>query len=410
MQRSAATALPLLCLLLLATPGLAEAQGKDKEKAPKRPRLQAGSDTNDSRAYLDHGDRKLRANPREAADAFYWAMRLDPTSADALYGRRTALLMTDERRLQRYMEGDRRTITSPEIQRIDSLFARALLSNPFFFRKYERPMMEMYVVQAINGSLPPSYQANPGEIEHWWSSYLMRAGAETRGWAAYAEGRFDDALRNYGEALKSTRRKAYLRTERGRIFQMRGNADSAKASLALAVEELRKNDNKEVVFVYDSKALLEYSIGKIHEAMDDRAGAREAYGRALQEDLAFYPAHVALANLALAQGDTATMISEMELAVQLREDDVMTRLLYGYTLLALGKPKESIPHLERAIEVEPYFPRPYLFLAQARERTGEMDKALAAYEGFVARSAAHAPQVKEVTALIADLRTLRGSK
>jgi hypothetical protein len=42
------------------------------------------------------------------------------------------------------------------------------------------------------------------------------------------------------------------------------------------------------VYFYDSKALFEHTIGMLLEQENDFAGAREAYARALQEDLAFY--------------------------------------------------------------------------------------------------------------------------
>jgi len=52
------------------------------------------------------------------------------------------------------------------------------------------------------------------------------------------------------------------------------------------------------------------------EQHDRVSEAREAYGRALQEDIAFYPAHVRLGLLALNAKDTSTAISELDLAAQ----------------------------------------------------------------------------------------------
>lgn len=386
-------------IMLYALPASAQKQ----QNEPKRPVLEAGADTNDSRAYYLRGQSLLDRNPERAADAFYWAMRLDPTSADALYARRTALLMSDPRRLVRYLNGDRRTIRSDEIQRIDSLHMRALMSNPFLYRKYEWQMMRRYVVQAVNGNSTQLLTAS--EIDFVWSRYLRDADAGTRGWAAYASGRFDEALDRYADAMKmSKRRAAYYRTERGRILQMRGHADSAVASLLLAVEELRKGDEKETVFLYDSKALLEYSIGRIHEARDARQSAREAYGRALQEDLAFYPAHVALANIALEEADTATMVSEMELAVQLRANDPTIHLQYGYNLATLQQYDGAMKQLELAIAAEPLFARPYRVLAQVHEARGEPDKALARYEQFLSLASANAAEYQSIAAHVAQMR------
>jgi hypothetical protein len=65
---------------------------------------------------------QLDRDPEVAAAAFYWAARLDPTSADAYYGRRCALLLADKWRFQKYIEEDRRTLQSSEVKRIDSLY------------------------------------------------------------------------------------------------------------------------------------------------------------------------------------------------------------------------------------------------------------------------------------------------
>lgn len=384
------------------------APAASQEKEPPRPKLEQSADTNDPRAYYSLGERLLARDARKASEAFYWAMRLDPSWADALYARRTALLMRDGRRLVRYVDGDRRTIESAEVRRIDSLQVRAMMTNPFFYRRYERKMMDAYIVQAVNGGR--STDLSPSEIQFAWDGYLRQAPAATRGWAAYADGRFSDALRAYGTALGDAKRKAYLRTERGRIFQMTGRPDSALAMLRLAADELRREDNKELVLLYDSKAFLEFSIGKIHESMDQRQQAREAYGRALQEDLAFYPAHVALAGLAVAEGDTATVISEMELAVQLSPGDPMIHLLYGYSLASLGKASEAIAQLEKASAAEPLFARPYRLLGQVHEQMGNREQAVRNYELFLARSARTAPDYEEGAARLAALKAGEGSR
>jgi len=361
---------PIAAALVLAITPLSAAAQKDS-KEPERPKLPAGADTNDPRAYYLAGERLLMSNPR---------------------------------RLARYLDGDRRTLRSEEVSRIDSLHLRALMTNPFLYRKYERQMMTAYVIESVNGGSGAD-RLSPPEIAHIWDSYLMRAPAAVKGWAAYADGRFDDALKRYAEALSTTKRKAYLRTERGRIFQMTGALDSALVMLQLAAEELRKQDNEELVFLYDSKALLEFSIGKIHESRDQREEAREAYGRALQEDLSFYPAHVALSGLALMAGDTTAVVSEMELATELRPNDPVIRVIYGYALQQLGRREAAITQLERAIATEPLFARPHFILAELHEQGGDRASALRHYEQFVARAAKTAPDHDAAVAKVAQIKS-----
>jgi hypothetical protein len=108
--------------LLVALPLSLAAQDKE----PKRPALFAGADTNDAQVYHDYGLGLMRTKPAEAADAFYWAARINPNNGDHFYARRVALLLTDKRRLQRYWGGDRSTLRTAEVKRIDSLYFHAL--------------------------------------------------------------------------------------------------------------------------------------------------------------------------------------------------------------------------------------------------------------------------------------------
>jgi tetratricopeptide (TPR) repeat protein len=382
-----------------------------KGSLPKRPKLQFTTDTNDAGAYYRLGQQVLEGDPRQAADAFYWATRISPNSAEAFYGLRTARHLSDMWRFKRYMEDDRKTIESRDVQQIDSLLARALTLNPFLYRKFDQLMVRNYIHHAVNSSSYGSERPSPGEIDYWIRGWVQRGGAEARAWLAYGEGRFPDALRAYAEAMKATKRQAYLRTERGRIFFLLGNADSALAELKLALDELRKKDSKELVRLYDSKAVLEHSVGKLHEARNDVTAAREAYGRALEEDLAFYPAHVELANLALLTGDTATSLSELELAVQINGGDAVLRLMYAYVLSAGKRYADAEAHLTKAIEVEPYFPNPYHVLGQVYEAQGKRPEAIAQYEAFLRRAAMNHPMRDEATLRLSALRTqVSGSK
>jgi len=376
-----------------------------KAAAPKRPKLQFTTDTNDAAAYYRLGEQMLDRDPRLAADAFYWAVRLNPHSADAFYGLRTALHLSNPWRFKRYMEDDRKVIESADVRQIDSLLVRALMLNPFLYRKFDQLMFRSYIHHVVNSSSPGNDRPMATELDYQITLYLQRSGPETRAWMAYSEGRYGDALRGYADAMKTTKRKAWLRTERGRIFFLVGNADSALAELGLAVEELRKKDTKELVRLYDSKAVLEHSIAKIHAARDDVAAARQAYGRALEEDMAFYPAHFELATLALQTGDTATALSEMELAVQINGDEPVMRLVYGYVLFASKRYADAEAQLTKAIAAEPHYPNLYHFLGQVYEMQKKREAAVAQYEAFLARASLGHPLRDEATIRLAALRS-----
>ena len=89
-----------------------------QENNPKRPELPAPADTNNWQVYYDQGTRWLATDPEKAADAFQWAIKLDPTRPEPYFGRRIALLTQNPRRLLRYWRADKNTVRSKEIQQI----------------------------------------------------------------------------------------------------------------------------------------------------------------------------------------------------------------------------------------------------------------------------------------------------
>jgi Flp pilus assembly protein TadD len=372
-------AAPLLAALL-ACPLVASAQ-----KIPKRPKLPAAADTNDAHAYYNFAVDQLRIDPEASGDALYWATRLDPTWAEAFYARRIALLLADKRRLLRYWSGDRRTIQSNDVKRIDSLFFHALTLNPFVPQLLERSLYEAVVEEITREYANAGY--NPGDVRYEIERATSNWPASERAWLAYGEGRYDDALSLFAKAIRDNKKNGPLRVDRARIFYNKGEVDSARAELTVAVEDQRKRDKKELIYVYQSKALTEHSLGLIEQRLGHADAAKEAYGRALQEDLSYYPAHVQLAFMALEAHDTTTALSEMELATQLRADDPATRYLYGFTLASSGKSAEAETQLRKALELEPFFAPVHFALAQVLEQTKRSADARDEYRAFLEHSA-----------------------
>jgi tetratricopeptide (TPR) repeat protein len=378
---------PLIVVLGFAAAsagGVAQAQ-KSKDE-PRRPRLSADADTNNARAYYDFGLEKLSREPESAADAFYWAARIDPTSADAYYARRCALLLSDKYRFQKYIEDDRRTLQSNEVKRIDSLYLYSLTINPFLYRKLDVILFGEYI-QNWSEEYARRNNASPSEVRFYIEREIQQdASLSMRAWQAYGNGRFQDALKLYADATKRARYKAGLRATRGRLFFQLGEADSALNELTLALDEMRKTDKKDLVYVYESKALLEHSIGLIQQRLGNAAAAKEAFGRALQEDLSYFPAHVQLAYIGMNANDTTTTLSELDLAVQIRPEDPLLHYTYGYALASMGKFEDAQVQLRRAIEVDPHFAASYYVLGQVLDALGKADDGLAQYRAFLSRS------------------------
>lgn len=374
----------LLVSLMAALPLAAPLDAQRRGAVPRRPALSAGADTNDARAYMQLAEQKIADRPGEAADAFYWAYQLDPALTGALYGRYTAAMLSNPRRLMNYWNGERRTVRSPEVLALDSLYFRALTIDPFLYRRYETHMLRTYLRQVVRDEAPGLPETL---VEREVNMFLLNAGPWFRAIDAYGRGRFVESLQYYNDALARARSKSLVRAERGRLFAHVGNNESALEEFRLALEEMRREDEEDLVFLYESKALMEHGIATLHERMGNRDAAREAYGRALTEDLAFYPAHVRMAMLALAEGDTLTAVSEMDLAAQTGAADPVVHYTYGAMLAQLGRLDEAATHLEHAMQLAPFYPDPHFALGVVRDAQANTEGALQAYRGFLERAA-----------------------
>lgn len=399
---------PILALALLFVAGGALSAQRVRD-VPRRPALWASADTNSARAYYAHGLQNLETSPADAAAAFYWAGRLQPGWADALAGRRAALLLTDKRRLVRYVGWDRNTLRNAEIRAIDSLQLRARMLDPFLGNQFDRHLFQGYMREAMNQYVEAVTGArNEAASNYLYQQWLGELSPYQKAWMNYTEGKYPLALEEYERALRRARRddKPYYRLDVARIHYLSGSLDQALASFTAAGEEMKALDERDLVRVYESKALVEHTIGAIHEKKSDLDAAREAYGRALQEDLAYYPAHLRLATLALAAGDTATAVSEWDLAVQIAPNEGALRHDHGVFLIKLGKVEEGLAEVRKAIELEPFFAAPYLIIGRVYDQSGMPDEALEHYRAFLARAARddqYRPGVQaRVTAIAAE--------
>jgi tetratricopeptide (TPR) repeat protein len=355
----------VVSVLLIA--GVSEAQKKPRE--PRRPKMEAGRDTNSAGAYYYWGLSQLERNPRGAQDAFYWASRLEPSWADPLYAQRIAFHMSDLVRFWKYLTGTKYVLKSAEVKRVDSLLFRAMLRDPFFFRRHDKLLIDR-MIEEFTGQYGGFISGDP----------------EMRAWFAYSQTKFPEAVELYAKAIAKKPNDYELHAERARAFFHMGRFDSTVAEMTLALEGYRKEDEEDLVVLYESKAMYEFSIANAYMQARKLQEAREALGRALAEDLSFYVAHQRMAALSLIAGDTATAISEYELAVQLNTDDAPLRAEYGAVLVRLGKNAEAEPHLVRAIELEPWYARSYAILASAYEGLGKNAEAVEQYTKFMQRA------------------------
>ena len=395
---------------------------------PERPRLEAGADSNSAQTNYTYGVKRIYNDPRESVRAFYWALRMDPSSGDAMYALWTAkLIAMSDSQLVSYLGHSRahEQRTSEQLG-LDSLIYRAYVVNPFLFSSINAALLKR-TLEAEIGIHDPKMKP---ELK---AQAVARRVHEARAQPsiAYSEGRFQEALDSYAFELYATnlfgqppakknpsaKEKQYaervkvglafervdLHAKRARIFFHLHELDSATTEMTAALSILQAQDSGSSQPIYLSKAIFNESLGMIYEHDRRFDLAREAYGRALLEDLGSYAAHNRLAGLELEQGDTTNALSDMDLAVQLEPRDPALRYRYAEVLLNARHDADAAQQLRKAIELDPYYGSPHLLLATMGDFEEYTADAIAEYRAYVAVAARNDPQLPRVQARLAKL-------
>lgn len=398
-----------LAAITLAAIACVPALGAQKSTPPpSRPLLEAGSDTNDARSYYGYGMMTVYDKPSEAVRGFYWASRINPSSAEVLYSLQCAslLAMSNEDMAGYYDFFAKKR--KPQYLALDTLLLRAYSINPFLYPSFEHTMLRRQIEAQI-------ISQNPGINRAIMNDRIMSFMNNVRFTAqvAYADGRMPEALADYAKDLtyrgwsKKTRAlmTGDIHSIRARIFYVLGNLDSARAEMTAAVSAMRERDTTETVILYRSKAMYEQSLGMVFERQSQIDSARDAYGQALQEDLAYFPAHARLAQLALAKGDTTTALTELDLVVQLQPNDVVARYEYAVALVGTGHDAAAAAQLKRAIAADPYFAAPHLLLARIADVEKYAQDAIGEYQQYVAFAPRSDPNLPFVKGRLSALAT-----
>ena len=375
----------VLALLLAAPLGA-------QKRPPRRPKLDTGVDTNAAGAYYALGLQVIEKDPKRAADAFYWAARINPSLADAWYGRWAASLMAEPPHvLGDYLTGVQGVVHSPDIVAIDSLRREAFLREPLLPLRFEATLIGEWLQRETGGEV-----------------YLLTLESETndpwaRGWLAYARGRYDDAQHFFALALQRHPERIWVHEDRARAFLPLAQYDSAVAELRQMLDSARSRENARVLPVYASKAMTLYTIGRITEVRGDAAGARDRYAEALLEDLAFYRAHMAMGRLALARGDTSEAVAEYDQAAQLAPTDPTARFEYGLALFSARRFLDAVEQFRLAVQADSDFVGPYYPMAYVLDNTGQDSLAIVCYREFLRRAPRDARQIPDARARLAAL-------
>jgi tetratricopeptide (TPR) repeat protein len=404
----------LLAVALLLAPAL---RSQKPVPEPTRPRLDINADTNDARSYYQYGVRMIENKPEESSRAFYWAAKLDPSSGEVLYAMHTAALMKmSSSGLFDYYDYSAKK-RKPEYLALDSLLYRAYTINPFLYRNLDRVLLHRIIEADVKDEHP---DVDAAELNVAILNYMHDA--RHTAWASYAQGRLPEALEAYAKQLKDLERTknkknkraheddaSEIHADRARIFYLLGNMDSALTEMTAAMAGMRERDAKETVILYESKAMYDQSLGMIHEQAHHPDLAREAYAHALEEDLSYFSAHTKMAMLQLAQGDTASALTEMDLAIQLEPNDPALRYGYAVALIQSRRDADAATQLMKSIAVDPYYAAPRLLLARIADAEQYTDEAVKEYSEYVALAPKSDPQAAAARTRLTALQATAAS-
>ena len=352
----------IAAVLLLAAAGSPLDAQKNAPKEPKRPKLVAGADTNDAREYHEYGIHP-KTSWKDAFNGFYWAYRLEPDEPAYLFAQYVAMWNRQPYEWRaHYYDGADFVVNSKEAAQIDSVYYQAIIRDPYVHLYGDRCIVSQWVDEVDSEMLAAALLEEGNcykQAAERYSRVLAKSPGNTN--ALYARSRARYFVRDYA-----------------------GAAEDAQA----LVKILSARDQKKLRAIYQTKTVFEYMTGYAYMRMGAWDQARDAFGRALSEDLSFFMAKSALARVALAQGDIPTAIAELDGAVQLQPEDAQLRNEYGAALLRAepSRAVEAEVQLRKAIELQPWFSLAYYNLAQAIDAQGRHADALAVYQQFRARS------------------------
>jgi hypothetical protein len=331
----------------------------------ERPQLADTSiDPNDALSYLRLGDSVKQSLPGLADRAYYWALRLDPTMADAYFARWSLLRRRFPYRalpdgsIKRIDDIDKYAVIA-----IDSLLLSAISQNPFTHGGFEAP--------------PWILQVDP-----------RRAARDPvmAGMRAYATGDFRKAVSEWAKALRKKPQAVMLRIPRAFAWVRLDERDSAIAELTALADRIETVQQDSLVGRYYSRDFLFYSIGMLHAKSGRVSAAREAYEKALVENLGMYMAHFRLSAAATLTNDTTLALTELEMAKLIRADDPWVLLYNGSLLRSVGRLDDAERELRAALRADSDFALPHLILGLVADSRLDTAMARAEYTHYLTRA------------------------
>ena len=339
------------------------------DTAFRRPPLAPSADTNSWLAYYNYGVAQLRKHPDAAEAGFVWAARIDPSRAEPLLGRWVDWWYRNMGLFRDYLDGKPKGLGSPIVAQVESLNIRAHQRNPF-----APPVLALVLYEKMSG------------WDYWYDDF-------SQGLRDYSAGRYDAAAHDFELFLDRNPANEWVREYTALADIAARHYDIAANQIIVLLADVNQQQASRTIRLYLSKEFLYYGLGALRLMLRDSAAARDDFGRALTENLAFYPAHAQLGDMALARGDTAAAVTEYSQALELGADDGMLHYRYARLLGDIGRLPEAEAELRRAIALEPYFAPSYLGLALVLDTRSDTAAAVDQYRQYLARTYRDDPRI-----------------
>ncbi len=188
------------------------------------------------------------------------------------------------------------------------------------------------------------------------------------GFALAAQGKMDQAVDQYTEALRLQPDLADTHNDLGMALAAQGKMEQARDQFAEAVR-LKPG----LARAHNNLGLALAAQGQLDQAMAE-------YAEALRLKPEFAEAHYNLGLALAAQGKLDEAVAQYTEALRLQPDLAKAHNSLGLALAKQGKIDEAIARFQKAIQINPDFPGAYSNLGLALAIQGNIDKAIIIYQ------------------------------
>jgi protein O-mannosyl-transferase len=181
------------------------------------------------------------------------------------------------------------------------------------------------------------------------------------------EGRLDEALQHYQEALRLNPRFPETYNNLGNAYALRGRRQDAREAYENALR-LRPDFPE-----------AEFNLGNVLSELGDLGGATLHYGRALAMKADYPEAHYRLGNALANAGRVDAAIPHYETALRLRAayPEALANLGLAYQTVGCGR--EALAVLDQAVRLFPSLPEAHAFRGLALSQAGRLGEAIDEY-------------------------------